>query len=84
MTKAELAARVADQASMCRAGADAAVTADALAAPESVTIEGFGTLSRKLRLAPQNLYPERARTSASLPRTGRCSRPARPYATLAN
>lgn len=72
MTKVQLAARVADQASMSRAGADSAVTADALAAPQSVTIEGFGALSTKLRLAPQDLYPERARASASLPHTARC------------
>ena len=84
MTKAQFAARVAARASMSRARAHAAVTADALAAPESVTIDGFGTLSTKLRLAPQDLYPERERASASPPSTGRCSRPERPYATLSN
>lgn len=55
MTKAQLAARVAAQASMSRAGADAAVNAmfsaiaDALAGGETVTIAGFGTLSTKSR-----------------------------------
>ena len=55
MTKAELAARVAAQASMSRAGADAAVNAmfstiaDALADGETVTIAGFGTFSTKSR-----------------------------------
>ena len=49
MTKAQPAARVAAQASMSRAGADAAVNAvfsaiaDALVGGEVVTIAGFGT-----------------------------------------
>ena len=57
MTKPQLAARVAAQASMSRAGDDAAVNAlfstiaDALAGGETVTIAGFGTFSTQSKSA---------------------------------
>ena len=58
MTKTQLAARVAAQVSMSRAGADAAVNAvfstiaDALAGGETVTIAGFGTFLARRRQNP--------------------------------
>ena len=64
MTKTQLAARVAAQASMSRAGAHAAVNAvfstiaDALAGGETVTIAGFGTFSTKSRPARQGRNPQ--------------------------
>ena len=88
MNKTERSARVAPRTPVSGSGADAAVgtlfsaTADALAAPKTVTIAGCGTFSTNSRLAPQGLNPERAKVSASLPRAGRRSRPTRPYATL--
>ena len=63
MIKAELAARVAAQASLSRAAADTAVNgvsstiADALACGETVTIAGFGTFSTKSRPARQGRNP---------------------------
>ena len=63
MTKAQLAARVATQASMSRTGAAAAVNAvfsavaDALASGETVTIADFGTFSTKSRPARQGRNP---------------------------
>ena len=70
MTKAQLAARVAAQASMSRARADAAVNAvfltiaDALAGGEPVTIAGFGTFSTKSRPARQGRNPRTGETIA--------------------
>ena len=63
MTKAQLAARVAAQTSMSKAGADAAVDAvfstiaDALAGGETITIAGFGTFSTKSRPARHGRNP---------------------------
>ena len=70
VTKAQLAARVTAQASMSRAGADAAVNAafsaiaDALAGGETVTIAGFGTFSTKSRPARQDRNPRTGETIA--------------------
>ena len=64
MIKAQLAARVASQASMSRTGADAVVNAvfstisDALAGGETVTIAAaFGTFSTKSRPERQGSNP---------------------------
>ena len=70
MTITQLAAGVATQASMSRAGADAAVNAvfstiaDALADGETVTIAGFGTFSTKSRPARQGRNPRTGETIA--------------------
>ena len=63
MTKSELSARVAAQASLSTAAADRAVSAvfsaigDALADGETVTLTGFGTFSTKRREARQGRNP---------------------------
>ena len=63
MTKSELSAHVAAQASLTRASADAAVNAvfsaitDALANGETVTLTGFGTFSVRTREARQGRNP---------------------------
>lgn len=63
MTKSELAARVAAQASLSAAAADKAVVAvfsaisDALASGETVTLTGFGTFSTRRREARQGRNP---------------------------
>ena len=63
MNKADLAARIAAQTSMSRAGADAAVNtvfstiAEALAGRETVTIAGFGTFSTSSRSARRGRNP---------------------------
>ena len=63
MTKSELAAKVASQASLSNAAADRAVGAvfsaisDALAGGETVTLTGFGTFSTKRREARQGRNP---------------------------
>ena len=65
MTKGQLAARVADQTRMSRAGADAAANAvfstiaHALAGSETVIIAGFGTFSTKWRPARQGRDPRK-------------------------
>ena len=88
MNKTERSARVAPRTPVSGSGVDAAVgtlfsaSADALAAPETVTIAGCGTFSTTSRSTPQDLNPERARASAPVPRPSRRSRPTRPYATL--
>ena len=63
MTKSELSAQVAAQASLTRASADAAVSAvfstitDALANGETVTVTGFGTFTVRSREARQGRNP---------------------------
>lgn len=63
MTKSELAAKVAAQASLSAAAADKAVVAvfsaisDALASGETVTLTGFGTFSTRRREARQGRNP---------------------------
>ena len=63
MTKSELAAKVAAQASLSNAAADRAVGAvfsaisDALANGETVTLTGFGTFSTRRREARQGRNP---------------------------
>ena len=63
MTRSELAARVAAQASLPAAAADRAVVAvfsaisDALASGETVTLTGFGTFSTRRREARQGRNP---------------------------
>ena len=63
MTKSELAAKVAAQASLSAAAADRAVGAvfsaisDALASGEAVTLTGFGTFSTRRREARQGRNP---------------------------
>ena len=63
MTKSELAAKVAAQASLSAAAADRAVVAvfsaisDALASGETVTLTGFGTFSTRRREARQGRNP---------------------------
>ena len=63
MTKSELTAKVAAQASLSTAAADRAVSAvfsaigDALANGESVTLTGFGTFSTRRREARQGRNP---------------------------
>lgn len=63
MNKGQLAARVADQASLSGAGADAAVNAvfstvaDARAGGEGIKIAGFGTFSTKSRPARKGRNP---------------------------
>ena len=63
MTKSELSAQVAAQASLTRASADAAVNAvfsaitDALANGETVTLTGFGTFTVRSREARQGRNP---------------------------
>ena len=68
MTEAQLAARVATQATMSRTAVDAAVnavfsaTADAIAGGDTATIAGFGTITTRSRPARQG----------GNPRTGEC------------
>ena len=63
MTKSELSAKVASQASLSAASADRAVNAvfstitDALAGEETVTLPGFGTFSTRKRDARQGRNP---------------------------
>lgn len=63
MTKSELSAQVAAQASLTRASADAAVNAvfsaitDALANGETVTLTGFGTFTVRSREAREGRNP---------------------------
>ena len=87
MNKPELSARIATEAFLSTASADAAATAvlsaidDALASGETDRIAGFGTFSKRSRPAHRGRnHCARARASPSTPRRRLPSRPVRPSA----